>query len=203
MSLARGRPCATDRQPENFAFSDENRTKADAMIAKYPAGRQQSAVMPLLDLAQRQEKWVSIAAMDGIADLLKIPAIRVYEIATFYTMYNLEPVGDYLVQLCTTTPCMLRDSDAIVEACRSHLGIDFEETTVDGKFTLKEVECLGACVNAPMAQINDDFYEDLDAEKMIAILEALAKGEKPKIGPQNGRHSSEPISGAITMQGGD
>ena len=202
MSLARGRPSALDHQPESFAFSAENAEKAQAIIAKYPKGRQQSAVMPLLDLAQRQETWVSIAAMDLISDMLDMPAIRVYEVATFYTMYNLEPVGEFLIQVCTTTPCMLRDSDSIVEACRSHLGIDFEETTEDGKFTIKEVECLGACVNAPMVQINDDFYEDLDAEKMVNILDALKCGEKPAIGPQNGRHTSEPASGAKTLQGG-
>ncbi|MBN34194.1 MAG: NADH-quinone oxidoreductase subunit NuoE [Rhodospirillaceae bacterium] len=202
MSLARGRPTALDQQPESFAFSAENAEKAQAIIAKYPEGRQQSAVMPLLDLAQRQETWVSIAAMDLISDMLDMPAIRVYEVATFYTMYNLEPVGEFLIQVCTTTPCMLRDSDSIVEACRSHLGIDFEETTEDGKFTMMEVECLGACVNAPMVQINDDFYEDLDAEKMLNILDALKRGEKPAIGSQNGRHTSEPASGAKTLQGG-
>ena len=203
MSLAHGRPSIPDRQPVGFAFSDENRAKAEAAIAKYPEGRRQSAVMPLLDLAQRQEGWVSVAAMDVIADILEVPAIRVYEVATFYTMFNLEPVGEFLVQICTTTPCMLRDSDAIVDACRSHLGIDFGETTTDGKFTLKEVECLGACVNAPMVQINDDYYEDLDAAKAVDVLETLARGETPVAGPQNGRRSSEPVSGARTLRGGD
>jgi NADH-quinone oxidoreductase E subunit len=201
MSLARGRPSALEHQPESFAFTAENAEKAKAIIAKYPAGRQQSAVMPLLDLAQRQDTWVSIAAMDVIAEMLEMPAIRVYEVATFYTMFNLEPVGEFLVQVCTTTPCMLRDSDSIVAACQKHLGIGWDETTSDGKFTLKEVECLGACVNAPMVQINDDFYEDLDADKMIALLDALRDGKKPPMGPQNGRRSSEPVSGATTLQG--
>ncbi len=201
MSLARGRPSALDHQPESFAFTAENVEKAQAIIAKYPTGRQQSAVMPLLDLAQRQETWVSIAAMDVIADMLEMPAIRVYEVATFYTMFNLEPVGEYLLQVCTTTPCMLRDSDAIVEACQKHLGIGWDETTPDGKFTLKEVECLGACVNAPMIQINDDFYEDLDAEKVVSLLDALREGKVPPMGPQNGRRSSEPETGTTTLQG--
>jgi NADH dehydrogenase (ubiquinone) flavoprotein 2 len=200
MSLARGRPSALDHQPESFAFTAENIAKAQAIIAKYPDGRQQSAVMPLLDLAQRQETWVSVAAMDVIADMLEMPAIRVYEVATFYTMFNLEPVGEFLIQVCTTTPCMLRDSDAIVEACHKHLGIGWDETTSDGKFTLKEVECLGACVNAPMIQVNDDFYEDLDGEKVISLLDALRDGKAPPIGPQNGRRSSEPESGVTTLQ---
>lgn len=199
MSLARGRPSALDHQPESFAFSSESFGKAKAIITKYPDGRQQSAVMPLLDLAQRQETWVSVAAMDVIADMLEIPAMRVYEIATFYTMFNLEPVGEFLIQVCTTTPCMLRDSDAIVEACHMHLGIGWDETTSDGKFTLKEVECLGACVNAPMVQVNNDFYEDLDGEKVISLLDALRDGNAPPTGPQNGRRSSEPESGATTL----
>jgi len=202
MSMARGRPTAPESQPASFAFTPANADKAKAIVAKYPQGRQQSAVMPLLDLAQRQAGWVPVAAMDEVARILDMPAIRVYEVATFYTMFNLEPVGDYLIQVCTTTPCMLRDSDGVVEACRRHLGIGWDETTPDGKFTLKEVECLGACVNAPMVQINDDYYEDLDADKIVALLEALAKGETPPIGPQNGRHASEPVSGAKTLQDG-
>jgi len=202
MSMSRGRPSAPDKQPASFTFTPENMEKAKAIIAKYPAGRQKSAVMPLLDLAQRQAGWVPVAAMDEVARILDMPPIRVYEVATFYTMFNLEPVGEYLIQVCTTTPCMLRDSDAVVEACRRHLGIGWDETTADGKFTLKEVECLGACVNAPMVQINDDYYEDLDVEKMVALLEALRKGEKPKIGPQNGRHASEPVSGRKVLRSG-
>lgn len=202
MSLARGRPSAADRQPASFAFSEENRQAVRAIVSRYPQGRQQSAVLPLLDLAQRQEGWVSVAAMDMIAGLLEMPAIRVYEVATFYTMFNLEPVGTFLVQVCTTTPCMLRGSDDIVAACRRRLGIGFDETTADGKFTLKEVECLGACVNAPVVQINDDYYEDLDAEKTVAILDAFSRSERPGRGPQGGRHSSEPASGAGTLRGG-
>ena len=202
MTMSYGRPSAPDKQPASFAFTAENMEKVKAVIAKYPEGRQKSAVLPLLDLAQRQIGWVPVAAMEEVARILELPPIRVYEVATFYSMFNLEPVGEYLIQVCTTTPCMLRDSDAVVEACRRHLRIGWNETTADGKFTLKEVECLGACVNAPMVQINDDFFEDLDAEKTVALLEALAKGEKPPVGPQNGRHASEPISGRKVLQGG-
>ena len=202
MSLARGRPSAPEHQPATFAFTEENLAEAKATIAKYPAGRQQSAVMPLLYIVQRQMGWVPVAAMDVIAEMLEMPAIGVYEVATFYTMYNLEPVGEYLVQVCTTTPCMLRDSDGIADACMKHLGIGWEETTADGKFTLKEVECLGACANAPMVQINDDFYEDLTPQSMVSLLDALRRGDKVKPGPQNGRHSSEPEGGPTTLKGG-
>ncbi|MCE2992348.1 MAG: NADH-quinone oxidoreductase subunit NuoE [Candidatus Jidaibacter sp.] len=180
-------------QPSEFEFSKENLKTAKDIIAKYPEGKQQSAVMPLLDLAQRQHNnWIPKAAMDFIADMLKIPAMKVYEVATFYTMYNKQPVGKNLVQICRTTPCWLRGSDEVTRACRKKLGIDVGETTKDGKFTLVEVECLGACVNAPMVQINDDYYEDLDAESMSAILDELAKGKKPKVGSRKSRHTSEP-----------
>ena len=203
MSPARGRPSVPDVQPANFAFSVENLEKVGKVVAKYPEGRAASAVIPLLDLAQRQQGWISVATMDTVARMLGMPAVRVYEVATFYTMFNLEPVGAFLVQICTTTPCMLRGSDSIVEACRNHLGIDFGETTGEGTFTLKEVECLGACVNAPMVQINDDYYEDLDGNQIVEILESLARGETPQAGPQGGRRSSEPQSGAKTLLGGD
>ena len=164
-------------------------------------GRQASAVLPLLDLAQRQHGgWLPRAAMDHVAGVLEMPRIRVYEVATFYTMYNLNPVGRYRVQVCTTTPCWLRGSDDVVAACRNKLGVDFGETTEDGLFTLQEVECLGACVNAPMILINDDYYEDLDAGGTEAILDALARGETPAPGPQNGRHTSEPEGGPTTLE---
>lgn len=180
-------------QPQSFEFTKENHKKAQEIIAKYPKGKQQSAVMPLLDLAQRQhQNWIPRAAMDTIARLLDMPLIKVYEVATFYTMYNKQPVGKNLVQICRTTPCWLRGSDEITKACTDHLGIGVGETTKDGKFTLVEVECLGACVNAPMVQINDDYYEDLSPETMKAVLEVLATGKKPNIGSQCGRHSSEP-----------
>jgi len=165
-------------QPEDFEFTPENLERAQAHIAKYPAGRQQSAVLPLLDLAQRQSGgWLPRAAMHHVAEILGMPRIRVYEVATFYTMFNLNPVGRYLLQACTTTPCWLRGSDAVVDACEKKLGIGIGGTTEDGLFTLIEVECLGACVNAPILQVNDDFYEDLDAASTEALLDALREGD--------------------------
>ena len=185
---------------ETFAFTPENREKADAVIAKYPAGCQASAVLPLLDLAQRQNGgWISQAVMEHVAELLDMASIRVYEVATFYTMLNLEPVGRHHVQLCRTTPCWLRGSDALRDACRDELGIGLGETTEDGLFTLTEVECLGACVNAPMVQINDHFYEDLDPARMKEILRGLRAGEPPASGPQTGRQTSAPASGPTTL----
>jgi NADH-quinone oxidoreductase E subunit len=158
--------------------------------------------MPLLTLAQKQnDNWLPRAAMDAVAALLDMPPIRVYEVATFYTMYNLAPVGRHLVELCTTTPCWLRGSDEVVKACEKHLGIGFGETTPDGMFTLREAECLGACVNAPMAQIGEVFYEDLDAQNVVALLDTLAAGKEPKPGPQSARKSSEPASGLTTLKG--
>ena len=187
--------------PAAFAFSTDNQALAAKIVARYPSGRQQSAVMPLLDLAQRQQGgWLPEAAIRYVADYLGMPVIRVMEVASFYTMFNLAPTGEHLVQVCTTTPCWLRGSGDIVAACEKHLGISVGETTADGKFTLREVECLGACVNAPMLQIGDDYYEDLDAASAARILEAFAKGEEPKPGPQSGRKSSEPQSGLTTLK---
>jgi NADH dehydrogenase (ubiquinone) flavoprotein 2 len=198
-----------DYQPESFIFKDK--AKVEAIIALYPKGKQQSAVMPLLDLAQRQVGaegakasppyggWISRAAMDHIAETLDMSKVKVYEIATFYSMYNLAPVGKYLVQLCTTTPCWLCGSDEIVKTCKKHLGIDMGETTEDGKFTIMEVECLGACVNGPMVQINDDFYEDLTADSMKEVLDVLAEGMKPKTGSQKGRKTSMPLTGPTSL----
>lgn len=189
-----------EQQPASFAFTAENMELAKQHIAKYPAGRQQSAVMPLLDIAQRQhDNWVPQAAIRYIAELLGMPTIRVLEVASFYTMYNLAPVGKHFVQVCTTTPCWLAGSDKVLSACKKHLGLNPGETSADGQFTVIEVECLGACVNAPMLQYNDDFFEDLDEESTGKILEAIKRGEKPKPGPQNGRLSSEPLGGATTL----
>jgi len=194
-------PAPEQLQPESFEFTAETMAKADAIIAKYPNGRQASAVMPLLDLAQRQnDNWLPRAAMDYVGGLLSMPPIRVYEVATFYTMYNLAPVGKNFVQVCTTTPCWLRGSADIVDACKQELGIELGETTDDGLFTMIEVECLGACVNAPMIQVNDDYYEDLTPETTKAILKALRNGEKPKVGPQIDRKTSEPVDGLTTLQ---
>jgi NADH-quinone oxidoreductase E subunit len=187
-------------QPESFVFTAETLEKANKVIAKYPQGRQQSAVMPLLDLAQRQHGgWLPRAAMDYVADLLEMPRIKAYEVATFYSMYNLKPVGKHFVQVCTTTPCWLVGSEGVVDACKKHLGIGLGETTADGKFTLIEVECLGACVNAPMAQINDDYYEDLTPENTVALLEALADGRTVKTGSQTGRRGSQAASGPTSL----
>ena len=192
---------ASHAEPANFAFSPDNLKKAEAIVAKYPPGRQASAVMPLLDLAQRQnDGWLPRAAMDYVAGYLQMPPIRVYEVATFYTMYNLRPVGKNHVQVCTNLPCWLRGSDTVVETCRRALGVDFGGTTADGQFTLSEAECLGACANAPMMQINDDYYEDLDPETVRVVLAALKRGEKPKAGSQAGRWGSEPKGGLTTLK---
>lgn len=178
-----------------FHFSEENQKKVREIIAKYPINRQKSAVMPLLDLAQRQNNnWVSKDVIACIAELLKMPEIKVYEVASFYTMYNLKPVGKYLLQFCKTTPCMLRGIDEIMKACEEKLGIEMDETTLDGLFTLKEVECLGACVNAPVVQINDDFAEDLNKENFLQILEDLKAGKEFKVGSQVGRQCSAPTA---------
>jgi NADH-quinone oxidoreductase subunit E len=187
-------------QPASFAFTPENLEKAKAHIAKYPPGRQASAVLPLLDLAQRQhDNWLPRAAMDHVADLLEMPRIRVYEVATFYSMFNLRPVGKHFFQICTTTPCWLRGSDEVVRACERKLGIGIGETTPDGAFTLTEVECLGACVNAPIIQVNDDFYEDLDGPATEALIDALRRGEKPPMGSAKGRQASAPEGGPTTL----
>jgi len=187
-------------QPETFAFSEENAARAREIIARYPPGRQASAVLPLLDLAQRQcDGWLPRAALDAVAEMLEMPPIRVYEVATFYTMFRLRKQGRHVVEICTTTPCWLRGSDDILAACREIMGIDVGETDADGVFTLLEAECLGACVNAPMMQIGDDYYEDLDRESTKRILEALRRGETPKSGPQSGRHSSEPTGGLTSL----
>jgi NADH-quinone oxidoreductase subunit E len=193
-------------QPASFEFSSENLRVAEAHIAKYPPGRQASAVLPLLDLAQRQcGGWLPRAAMDYVAHMLGMAPIRVYEVGTFYTMLHLRPVGRYLLQACTTTPCWLRGSDDVVGACGRKLGIGIGGTTADGLFTLVEVECLGACVNAPILQVNDDFYEDLDGPATEALLDALRAGHPPSPGSVIGRHGSEPVTGRTTLTtlGGD
>ncbi len=193
---------AAGQAKEDFTFTPENLSRAKTIIAKYPEGRQQSAVLPLLDLAQRQNaNWLPRAAMDYVAALLDMPPMRVYEVATFYTMFNLAPVGANLVQVCRTTPCWLRGSDDITRTCCQKLGVGLGETTADGKFTVKEVECLGACANAPMVQINDDFYEDLTPESMAKLIDDLAEGRKPSVGSQTGRRGSCAQDGATTLRG--
>jgi len=196
--------------PENnpntpFKFTTENLKRCEVIIANYPEGHEAAACIPLLDLAQRQhDGWLPITAMHEVAKILKMPRMRVYEVATFYTMFNREPVGKYFVQICTTTPCMLGGigSDLIMEAIQKNLGIKSGQTTEDNKFTLLEVECLGACVNAPMVQINDDYYEDLTVEDINRILNDLKAGKKPKAGPQSGqnhRFACEPKTGLTSL----
>ncbi len=176
-----------------FEFNRENKKKANDIIARYPDKRQKSAVMPLLDLAQRQNNnWISKDVISHIAKILDMPEIKVYEVASFYTMYNLKPVGKYLLQFCKTTPCMLRGIDKILKDCKNKLGIELDETTIDQLFTIKEVECLGACANAPVVQINDDYVEDLTSESFLKIIEDLKSGKSYKIGSQSGRRCSEP-----------
>ncbi len=187
---------------EGFEFTPEYLKQAEAAMAKYPEGRQQSAVLALLDLAQRQNEdghYVTEAAVDKIAEMLDMARIRVMEVATFFTMINLAPVGKYLLQCCTTTPCWLRGSGPVHEAIEKHLGIHNGQTSEDGLFTLMEVECLGACANAPIVQVNDDYYEDLDADSVVSLLDALRRGEKPARGPQNGRQNAAPAGGPKTL----
>ena len=189
-----------------FAWTADNEKQAKVVIGRYPPGRQHSAVIPLLDLAQRQvgadtntQGWLPIPVIEYVAAYLSMPYMRAYEVATFYTMFNLAPVGRHHVQVCGTTPCMLRGSDDVLEACYAK-GLKKGHTTEDGLFTLAEVECLGVCANAPMVQINDDNYEDLTFESMTAILEALARGETPKPGPQVERQTSAPATGPTTLK---
>ena len=180
-------------QPKSFSFTKDNLAKAKSLMEKYPQDKQRSAVMPLLWLAQQQHSnWIPTAAMDYIADMLDMPAIKVYEVATFYSMYNKQPVGKNLIQVCKTSPCWLRGSDDITKVCKNKLGINIGETTKDNKFTLVEVECLGACVNAPLVQINNDYFEDLTPESMTEILDNLSNGKKNKKGSQIGRQCSAP-----------
>jgi NADH-quinone oxidoreductase subunit E len=190
----------------DFAWTKANAAQAATIIARYPEGRQRSAVMPLLDLAQRQvgaethtQGWLPVPVIEYVAAQLDMPFMRAYEVVTFYTMYNLAPVGRFHVQVCGTTPCLLRGSDDVMAACKNR-GMSKGKTTPDGLFTLTEVECMGNCANAPMVQINDDNFEDLDYDSMTRILEALAAGESPKAGSQiPGRHTSEPEGGPTTL----
>lgn len=176
-----------------FVFTKENMELVKYHIAKYPEGRQASAVLPLLDIAQRQSGgWLPRAAMETVADLLSMPVIRVFEVASFYTMFNLKPVGRYHLQLCGTTPCWLRGAAEIKERCQKILGIQEGEVTSDGKFSLVEVECLGACVNAPVIQINDDFFEDLTPDQLEKVLDDLQHDRHCQSGSQIGRHYSAP-----------
>ncbi|MBM3518989.1 MAG: NADH-quinone oxidoreductase subunit NuoE [Alphaproteobacteria bacterium] len=193
-------PAPPGLQPPHFAFTPENRAAAERAIARYPTGRQASAVLALLDLAQRQHQgWLPRAAMDHVAALLKMAPIRVYEVASFYEMFNLAPVGRHHVRVCTTTPCQLRGAGAVLEACERTLGVGLGETTADGLFTLGEFECLGACVNAPIVWIGDDYFEDVDPARARELLDAFRRGEQPAPGSQVGRQTSAPASGPRTL----
>ncbi|CAF1187684.1 unnamed protein product [Didymodactylos carnosus] len=177
-----------------FDFTPENYKRVEAIKAIYPEGHQAAAVIPLLDLAQRQHGWLPLTAMHKVAEVLNMPKMRVYEVATFYTMFNRDPIGKYHIQVCTTTPCWLCNSDGILKCIERKLGIHVGQTTKDGLFTLSEAECLGACVNAPMLSINDDYYEDLTEQDMEQILDEIKQGKKPKAGPRNGRrYAAEPF----------
>jgi len=182
-----------------FEFTEENLKRAKSIIANYPVGHEAAASIPLLDLVQRQLGWVPLSGMNYVAKMLNMSEMRVYEVCTFYTMFNREPVGKYHIQICTTTPCMLCDSDAILDTLKTELGIDVGGTTKDMMFTLSEVECLGACVNAPMVQINDFYYEDLTTADMKEILDDLKEGRVPKPGPRSGRFSCEPARGLTSL----
>ena len=187
-------------QPSSFEFSSENKIKIDEILKKYPDSKKKSAVMPLLYIAQRQNNnWIPLAAIQLIADMLETAYIKVYEVATFYTMYNLAPVGKYFVQVCTTTPCMIRGSGKVVEMCKKHISEKQGHVNKDLDSSWIEVECLGACVNAPMVQINEDYYEDLNAEKAEKIFNSFKEGTLPKIGSQSGRRGSEPVQNRTTL----
>jgi len=188
-----------EKQPPSFAFTPANLDWAKAQIAKYPPGRQQSAVIPILWRAQEQSGgWLPQKAIEAVAEFLGMAKIRVLEVATFYTMFNLAPVGKFNVQLCGTTPCMLRGSEELKKVCKRLIG-EADHVSADGMFSWTEVECLGACVNAPMVQINYDYYEDLTPEKFTRILNDLSAGKTPKPGPQIDRHLSAPIGGETTL----
>ena len=178
---------------KQFEFTSENLEKVKIAIAKYPEGRQKSAVMELLYIAQGQHGWVSNEVMLEVARILELPVTKVKEVATFYTMYYKEPVGKFILQVCGTTPCMLRGSQELIDAIKKELSVELGETTKDGLFTLLEVECLGACSNAPMMQINDYYYEDLTAEATLEIIREIRLGNLPKHGSFQGRNSAEPI----------
>ena len=196
MSLRR----PSKEQPENFDFNPASLEAAKSIIAKYPKDKQQSAVMALLYIAQKQNSnWIPLAAMKYIGKLLDMPYIKVYEVATFYTMYNLAPVGKHFIQICTTTPCMIRGAYKLVEACKEKISENENELSKDQSCSWMEVECLGACVNAPMLQINDDYYEDLDKEKTLKILDKILTGETPKPGSYRGCLNNEPENNRKTL----
>lgn len=190
--------------PENnidtpFDFTCDNMKRIEAILAMYPKGHKRGAMIPILDLAQRQHGWLPLTAMNKVAEILDLPRMRVYEVATWYTMFRREPTGKYHVQVCTTTPCWLRGSDQILEAVEKELCLKVGETSADMMFTLSRVQCQGACVNAPMMAVNDDYYEDLTIESTLSILQELKCDRKPRAGPRSGRFASEPQGGLTTL----
>ena len=196
MSLRR----PSKEQPDNFEFNTSSLNAAKIIIAKYPKDKQQSSVMALLYIAQKQNNnWIPLAAMKCIGKFLDMPYIKVYEVATFYSMYNLSPVGKHFIQVCTTTPCMIRGAYKLVEACKEKISKNENELSKDESCSWMEVECLGACVNAPMMQINDDYYEDLNKEKTLKILDTILNGETPKPGSYRGRRNNEPENNRKTL----
>ena len=189
-----------DDQPKDFKFNTKSLEQVDIILKRYPEKNKKSAVMPLLYLAQRQNNnWIPLSAMKHIGKILSMPYISVYEVATFYTMYNLSPVGNYFVQVCTTTPCMIRGANKLVEACKEKISENESQLSSDKNCSWMEVECLGACVNAPMMQINDDYYEDLDKEKTLKILDKILNDETPKPGSYRGRINNEPENNRKTL----
>ncbi|MCO6416708.1 NADH-quinone oxidoreductase subunit NuoE [Siccirubricoccus sp. KC 17139] len=193
-------------QPESFAFDAESEAAIEKIIKRYPPGRQASAVIPLLYVVQRQMKrqtgsaWVPEKGMDAVAARLGMAPIRVYEVATFYFMFNMKPIGTYHLQVCGTTPCWLRGSDEVFRACKDAAQVSgYGQTSADGMFTLSEVECMGACVNAPILCVDDDYYEDLDYARTVALIEALRRGERPKPGSMIGRQTSAPEGGPLVL----
>jgi NADH-quinone oxidoreductase E subunit len=192
-------------QPTHFAFDAESEAQISKVLARYPEAKKASATIPLLYVVQRQmgrttgSAWVPNVAMDEIAKRLGVAPIRVYEVATFYFMFNMKPIGKHHLQLCGTTPCMLRGSDDVMRACHDAAHVKVGQTSSDGLFTLTEVECLGACVNAPVLQVDDDYYEDLDYDRTVALIEALKRGERPKPGSTIGRQTSAPEGGPLTL----
>lgn len=193
-------------QPESFAFDEESDRAIETIVARYPAGKQASAVIPLLYVVQRQMKrqtgsaWVPVKGMDAVAERLGMAPIRVYEVATFYFMFNTRPIGRFHLQVCGTTPCWLRGSDDVFKACKDAAHVPgYGHSSADGLFTLTEVECLGGCVNAPILQVDDDYYEDMDYESTVKLIEALKRGERPKPGSMIGRQTSAPAGGPLTL----
>ena len=189
-------------QPKTFEFNEKSMQAAKKIVSNYPDGRQQSAVMALLYIAQRQnDNWIPLQAMKYIAKFLNMPYIKVYEVATFYSMYNLSPVGKYFFQVCTTTPCMLRGAYDLVKVCKKKISENENVLSDDGKISWMEVECLGACVNAPMMQVNEDYYEDLNEKKLLEIIETIYQNQNPKPGSYSGRINTEPVNNRKTLLG--